>query len=397
MTLWQDPPPQTRRQARENERAAAQRAENAATSRRAATATPTPAGEIPQVNTPFVLSSTHRESTTDTLTAPTDPVAPVRPRLPRSDALPFDAVLDQPPAGEDVFKPAPDLSRPEPVTAPVAFQNSQPSGTAEPRPAAPAAIPQPVPGHTLTRRELRAMLQAQEANQHAAPASEAAQPQQQEAEPAPVVQLHPVRPASEPATSQPAPAGERGIPAADATAASPADVDETEIHHRRSFQPPTGHWSIAAAQDEEDHTPPGGIPRSAVSTGAATTSNALIMPIVPSVADATGPLTSTGEVLVTGSIDLPRGLGSTGQHPDHFDTSDLDRMFDQPDSLGENTASVAPVRASRAVSTHTSTRGMIAPPNRRGNKLPMTLAITAAVLALGVVGLLVAGFVFHAF
>jgi hypothetical protein len=121
------------------------------------------------------------------------------------------------------------------------------------------------------------------------------------------------------------------------------------------------------------------------------------MSVVPSVADATGPLTSTGEVLVTGSIDLPRGLGSTGQHPDRFDTADLDRMFDQPDPIGDNSANVAPVRASRAVSTHTSTRGMITPPKSRGTKLPIVLAITAAVLFVGVAGLLVAGFIFHAF
>ena len=136
--------------------------------------------------------------------------------------------------------------------------------------------------------------------------------------------------------------------------------------------------------------------RSSVGTGSVTTANALILPSVPSAGLATAPLTSTGEVIVTGSIELPRSLGSTGQHPDHFDSSDIDRLFDETDAAPP-TSSVAPVRASKAVATHTSTRGMITPPKSRGNRLPVVLAVTAGFLALGVTALLVAGYVFHAF
>jgi hypothetical protein len=89
-------------------------------------------------------------------------------------------------------------------------------------------------------------------------------------------------------------------------------------------------------------------------------------------------------------------LGATGTHSDRFDSSDIDRLFEQ--SEGEqNTADVAPIRASRAVSTHTSTRDTITPRKHPSNKLPTVLAITAAVLALGVVGLLVAAYVFKVF
>jgi hypothetical protein len=407
MTLWQDPPPQTRRQARESERAAAQRADSAATSRRAATVTPTPAGEIPQVTTPFVISSTRREATTDTLEAPSDaPVVPMTaPQTPPYQAMPFEAVLNQPPAAEDVFRPAADPSQPEPVTAPVQLARQQ------------SAAPGNAAEHTLTRRELRAMLLAQEAVQKAAEPSEPAVERASEpstasgpsvasgpAQASPVADRATPEGLATPITASPVSFEPVPVPHSDQADDAPANpepsaADDTQIHHRRSFQPPTGHWSLAAERDDDDDqaTPPGGISRSAVSSGVATTSNALIMPIVPSVADATGPLTSTGEVLITGSIDLPRGLGSTGQHPDHFDTSDLDHMFDQPDAIGDRPANAAPVRASRAVSTHTSTRGMITPPKSRGAKLPMILAITAAVLAIGVVGLLVAGYVFHAF
>jgi len=100
--------------------------------------------------------------------------------------------------------------------------------------------------------------------------------------------------------------------------------------------------------------------------------------------------------MVTGSIDLPKSLGATGQHPDHFDSSDIDRLFEESDAAPA-TSGVAPVRASKAVATHTSTRGIITPPKARGNKLPVVLAVTAAFLAVGVAALLVAGFAFHAF
>ncbi|NNC10813.1 hypothetical protein HII28_02810 [Planctomonas sp. JC2975] len=149
-----------------------------------------------------------------------------------------------------------------------------------------------------------------------------------------------------------------------------------------------GHWSTMNDDDA-------GSPRSAVSTGSVTTANALILPSVPSAGLATAPLTSTGEVIVTGSIELPRSLGSTGQHPDHFDSSDIDRLFEESDAVPNS--SVAPVRASKAVATHTSTRGMITPPSKRGNRLPVVLAVTAGFMALGVTALLVAGYVFHAF
>ncbi len=172
-----------------------------------------------------------------------------------------------------------------------------------------------------------------------------------------------------------------------------AAVDESP---RQPYQPPVGHWSTAGDLDDKNQQFDQVLSRSVGASGAATTTNALILPVIPSAPDATGPLTSTGEILVTGSIDLPRGLGSTGQHPDRYDTSDMDRMFEQ-DGDEFNTSDVAPIRASRAVSTHTSTRGVITPPKKRGGRLPVVLSITAAVLAIGVVGLLVAGYILKVF
>jgi hypothetical protein len=192
-----------------------------------------------------------------------------------------------------------------------------------------------------------------------------------------------------PSAFVPALAPQAPVPASE----SPGGVDETS---RQPYQPPVGHWSTAGDLDDKNQQFDQVLSRSVGASGAATTTNALILPVVPSAPDATGPLTSTGEILVTGSIDLPRGLGSTGQHPDRYDTSDMDRMFEH-DGDEFNTSDVAPIRASRAVSTHTSTRGVITPPKKRGGRLPVVLSITAAVLAIGVVGLLVAGYILKVF
>jgi hypothetical protein len=164
---------------------------------------------------------------------------------------------------------------------------------------------------------------------------------------------------------------------------------------RQPYQPPVGHWSTAAELDDKNQPFDQILSRSVGASGSATTTNALILPALPA-PDATGPLTSTGEILVTGSIDLPRGLGSTGAHPDHIDSSDIDRLLDGEENEF-NTSEVAPVRASRAVSTHTSTRGVIAPPKKRHTRLPLILSITAGVLAVGVIGLLIAAYVLRVF
>lgn len=404
MTLWQDPPPQTRRQARESERAAALQAENAGRSRRAGTAAPTAAGEIPDVNMPY--GSRGSDGGNGSLGAAAGGQSDsrgqsqaVRPVPPRYDGVKFDTLVKPTRTTPELYQPAPTDDRPEPVTQPVSVVTPPPAAEAQ-QPAvqqqAPAAEqPQADTERTLTRRELRAMLQAQQAEQSA---PEQVAPAEEEA------------PAAEAKTAAPS---EADVPTAwEATPApvsaqsfadilSPPDAEaESPAPAPRPYQPPTGHWSIAAAEpDDAEHPKETRDPeyaRSRVSTGTVTSSNALILPTVPSIADATGPLTSTGEILVTGSIDLPRSLGATGTHSDRFDSSDIDRLFEQ--SEGEqNTADVAPIRASRAVSTHTSTRDTITPRKHPGNKLPTVLAITAAVLALGVVGLLVAAYVFKVF
>ncbi|WP_233265424.1 hypothetical protein [Leifsonia sp. AG29] len=478
MTLWPDQPtdagaqPRTRRQARESERSQA--------ARRAGTAEPTRAGDIPQMtgtgHTVSPAASTEGAAPAGAAT-PDQKGRPAegRPAIPatafaepgvsapsRSD---FDSLFSGEPAaspagtpatGSSLFRQAPDTSRPEPVTQPMAIVTppakaggADPATPSDARPSDGAAGP--VPERTLTRRELRAMLQAQQANDqanHPMPAGDAvfpvtftAQPGEGASAPVKSATAPAPAPASEETVAEPnssektawpfapltpsaapqraatdttvtsspaspfasfgssAPTSARpaanpiGVPATEAAAAqTEAPAEDTSSQERRPFTPPTGHWSTAAELEDQNEPI---TTRNVGHSTAATTTNALILPSLPQ-PDATAPLTSTGEILVTGSIDLPRTLGSTGAHPDRIDSSDLDRLLDGEENEF-NTSEVAPVRASRAISTHTSTRGVITPPKKRGNLLPVVLMITAGVLAVGVIGLLVAAYVLKVF
>lgn len=411
MTSWPEQPaeasqpPQTRRQARESERTAARQA-----ARRAGTSEATPAGEIPET------SSTPGADGADAQ-APAEEQAPAIPASAFaepgvSSGGSFDNLLfsapkrpaadpDSDAASFDLFRQAPDASKPEPVTQPMSVLPGSASApvraTSQQITTAPSTASDdesdPTGERTLTRRELRAMLQAQAANQaNHSPAI--AEPIVPVAFTDDVASAPATKQADTSVTSSPASAftgfGSQAA-AAPAPAAAPEAEEDTSAQERRPFTPPTGHWSTAA--ELEDGSEPI-TSRNVGHSTAATTTNALILPSLP-VADATGPLTSTGEILVTGSIDLPRTLGATGAH-DRIDSSDIDRLLDNEENEF-NTSEVAPVRASRAISTHTSTRGVIAPPKKRGNALPVVLMVTAGVLAVGVIGLLIAAYVLHVF
>lgn len=475
MTSWPEQPPtgqpQTRRQAREFERSA---------SRRAGTAEPTPGGQIPEMTTTVPpRTSDEGAAATDTTQQSEKPQAEVQsaekpqaepaaaqaekaPAQPERPAIPASAFAEpgvSSPSRDafDLFRQGPDTSQPEPVTQPMAIlQPTTPS--AEPA-STPSASANAGSERTLTRRELRAMLQAQEANAQAnhapaageqvfpvsftsgpeesgakqgaaesgssAPQAAAAAPAADPlaadpATPAPTSEksawpFAPLTPSSAPTASRsgqsettvtqsstsPFAAFGAAEPKAEApaveapSAPAPAkneEPGETAAQERRPFTPPTGHWSTAAELDDQNQPI---ISRNVAQSTAATTTNALILPVIPQ-PDTRAPLTSTGEILVTGSIDLPRGMGATGVHPDRIDSSDLDRLLDGEENEF-NTSEVQPVRASRAISTHTSTRGVIAPPKKRGNTLPVILMVTAGVLAVSVTALLVAAYVLKVF
>ncbi len=161
---------------------------------------------------------------------------------------------------------------------------------------------------------------------------------------------------------------------------------------------PIGHWSIqaAAGEDQEQQNSADRLPNSlGVGTGAITAS-VLVLPSIPVPNNLMGPLTSTGEVLLTGSVDLPRSLGSTGSHPRLYDRSEVDYLLEATDRE-DAAADSAPIRAIRAVSTNTPTNGIMGLKNAHGNRLLMVLSVVAAVMAVGVVALFVFGVTFKLF
>ncbi|GAA0992394.1 hypothetical protein [Subtercola frigoramans] len=131
------------------------------------------------------------------------------------------------------------------------------------------------------------------------------------------------------------------------------------------------------------------------SSNSVLSTSALVLPSVPNHGDVGTALDETGEVIITGSIDLPMSLGSTGAAPaDGLESAELDAFLDHDSEIGSD---VAPVSATRAISTHGSSSGLVAPPKRSRVNAPVILAVTAGVLAIGVIGLLLAAFVFHIF
>ena len=194
----------------------------------------------------------------------------------------------------------------------------------------------------------------------------------------------------EPVVETPAPEAPRAPAPAEPAAVSEPSTDTG------SFVPPVGHWSTQATIDDDEQFQQQPLARNIGATSGAITTNALVIPSLPS-EELLRPLGATGEILITGSIDLPRSMGATGAHPARYDHSDVDALLDADDREDAHPES-APVRAIRAVSTHTSTRGVMDARKPKGNsRLPIILGVTGAVLVVGIVALVVAGMIFKIF
>lgn len=126
-------------------------------------------------------------------------------------------------------------------------------------------------------------------------------------------------------------------------------------------------------------------------TGSVAVPNALIVSQAPEVSPLVGPITATGEVLVTGTYNLPEGLGSTGHAKGTADGKEIDATL--VDGELPSHSSPTPIAASAAVSTVKMPGEVIRPPApEKGSRLMMTLAITAGVLAIALVGVLILAF-----
>ncbi|WP_406245535.1 hypothetical protein ACI7YT_10805 [Microbacterium sp. M] len=119
--------------------------------------------------------------------------------------------------------------------------------------------------------------------------------------------------------------------------------------------------------------------------------SALIFNPPPGEGSLSGPVASTGEVLITGSYDLPEGLGSRGHAKGTTDGKDVDAVL--IDGELPPASSPTPIAASSAVSTIKPAGEVIRPPApEKGNKLMLILAITAGGLALALAAALIIAF-----
>lgn len=127
-------------------------------------------------------------------------------------------------------------------------------------------------------------------------------------------------------------------------------------------------------------------------TGSLAASNALILPQTPDAGSLVSSVTATGEVLITGTFNLPESFGSTGTSHGSSDGKEIDAIL--IDGELPPTSSPTPVAASSAISTIKSAEDIIKPPvPEKGSRLMLTLVITAGVLALALAGVLIVGLV----
>jgi hypothetical protein len=165
-----------------------------------------------------------------------------------------------------------------------------------------------------------------------------------------------------------------------------------------AYTPPVGHWSTQASIDDDQQVQDNSFSRNVGVTSGAITTNALVLPSIPTVDDILSPLSSTGEILITGSINLPSSMGTTGALPARYDHSDVDALLAADDREDSSDPDSAPVRAIRAISTHTSSGPVITTVKPKSNNRMLTVvAVSAAVVAAGIVALLIAGVIFKIF
>ncbi|WP_091037037.1 hypothetical protein [Microbacterium oxydans] len=178
-----------------------------------------------------------------------------------------------------------------------------------------------------------------------------------------------------------------------------ADVDDADEDDEDDTERPTVNSSFGEgllADAPEVHTPFRPSFDELIGVGDSTGSqhsapNALIFTPSPGEGSLSGPVASTGEILVTGSYELPQGMGSQGHALGTTDGKDIDAVL--IDGELPPASSPTPIAASAAVSTIKPAGEVIRPPApEKGNRLMVTLAIIAGGLALAIGVVLVIAF-----
>lgn len=136
------------------------------------------------------------------------------------------------------------------------------------------------------------------------------------------------------------------------------------------------------------------ISRAVAQEGAVSSTNtsALILPSMPDTGNLSGPLGETGELFITGSIDLPRSFSETGGHASLIDSVDADHVenFGAADQ-DPRESGLSPVSATRAVSARVIPGPVVTEAQKEKSKLPTVLIATGGGLVVVVAGLLIWG------
>lgn len=345
----QNEQPMSRRAARE----AAERAAREAASRESAPSavpTPTPSSASPAASAPLAPAAEPAQRMRRRDFRP--PSEQETPRASFAPVVDEDAPLEY--RTEHPVSPAPSHHVAEPAT-----------GARQP------SAPHVISEHTLSRRQLRSL---RASSDPVAPAVDAPDAPQHE-EPAPPPQHHTL-PSPEPlAPSAPVP------PPLIEPEATPDEL----VQPSSSATPTTGsHWSVGVHDDED----PFANTFSREVGSASHSTNALVLPQMPQ-SSLSGPVTGTGEIIVTGMIEVPSIVTSTGTVPSVHDSADVDDYV-EPGDVELTSTGAAPVSALRAVSGHTGTGNIVhGKPQRNGNTLTTVLVAATVVMAVVAIGLFV--------
>ncbi|WP_454118976.1 hypothetical protein [Microbacterium lacticum] len=177
-----------------------------------------------------------------------------------------------------------------------------------------------------------------------------------------------------------------------ASAETPADGDDD--HHRPTVAPTFGS-GLLAGEGVEIELPASFdqlLSRGSATTGSLAASNALILSQTPDTASFSAPVAATGEVLITGTFNLPESFASTGTSRGSSDGKEIDAVL--VDGELPASSSPTPIAASSAISTIKSADDIIKPPApEKGGRLMLALVITAGALALALTGALIVALV----
>lgn len=156
---------------------------------------------------------------------------------------------------------------------------------------------------------------------------------------------------------------------------------------RSGWAAPEGHWTRQLDVEDEEALLETTFSREV--RAASPTTSALIIQDSPAAMDLGGPLDSTGEILLTGSIPLSPSLATTGSIDRLSDVeADRDDLFDDQ-RMHQSAQDAQPVRASAIASQHALGTPIVSDGKTRSGRGLTILLIAASSLAVLVTGLVV--------